>query len=58
VGPGHDKQAQGIVIKYVHAVVLYPGRYASTGGGPLGQYAFSVVVPDYDCKKRLIASIV
>jgi hypothetical protein len=57
VSPGHDKQAQGVVIKYVHAVVFHPGRYASTGGGPLGQHAFGIVVSDYDCKKRLIASI-
>jgi hypothetical protein len=57
VSPGHDKQAQGVVIKYMHAVVFYSGRYAPAGGGPLGQHAFGIVIPDYDCKKRLIASI-
>ena len=57
MGPGHNKQAQGIVIKYVHSIILHPGLDASAGGGPLRQLVASIGVSDYDCEKRLFASI-
>ncbi len=32
--PGDHEQAQGVVIKYVHAVVFHTSRYATTGMRP------------------------
>lgn len=31
VCPGHHKQAEGIVIVYVHTVIFYTGLYTTTG---------------------------
>lgn len=56
--PGNQKHAQGIVIEYVHSIVLDTGRYATAGGGPLGQLTASIGISDYDCEKWLVASVI
>ena len=57
VCPGHDKKTQGVVIKYVHAVVFHTGGDTPAGLAP-GDEALSCRVVSVDhCEKRLFASI-
>jgi hypothetical protein len=49
--PRHNKQAQTIVIKQVHAIFFYSGRYASAGARPFGQKIASVWISQNYGKK-------
>ena len=57
MSPGHYEQAQGIVIKYVHAAVLYTSRYAPAGLGPSGEQITGIGISQDHGKKRLFATV-
>jgi len=55
--PGHYKKAQGVVIKYVHAIVFHSCGNASAGLAPFDQAIPSTVVSINHGKKGLFASV-
>ena len=55
--PGNDEHAQSVVIEHVHAIVVHSGRNATTGLGPACEPVSSLGIADYDCEKRLIATV-
>ena len=55
--PGHNEHAQSVVIEYVHAVVIHSGNNATTGLSPACEPVSSLGIADYDCEKRLIATV-
>ena len=57
MAPGHDEHAQSVVIEYVHAIVVHSGRNATTGLGPACEPVSGLGIADYDCEKRLIATV-
>jgi hypothetical protein len=57
MAPGHYEHAEGVVIEYVHAIVIHSGRNAATGLGPACEPVSSLGIADYHCEKRLIATV-
>jgi len=58
VSPGYQEKAESVVIKYVHAIVLNTGRYATTGLGPSSEACASFRVSMYNCEKRIGCAII
>jgi hypothetical protein len=57
MAPGHNKHAQSVVIKHVHAIVIHSSGNATTGLSPACEPVSGLGIPDYDCEKRLIATV-
>jgi hypothetical protein len=55
--PGHNKQAQTIMIEQVHAVILHSGCYTSAGARPFGQEIASIWVSQDYGKKGFAGTI-
>lgn len=56
--PGHNEQAQGVVIIDVHTVIFYSRRDASTGLSPPHELISRRRISIDDSKKWLIASVI
>ena len=57
MAPGHYEHAQSVVIEYVHAIVIHSGSNATAGLGPTCEPVSGLGIADYDCEKRLIATV-
>lgn len=55
--PGHYEHAQSVVIEYVHAIVVHSGGNATAGLSPACEPVSGLGIADYDCEKRLIATV-
>ena len=57
MAPGHYEHAESVVIEYVHAIIVHSGGNATTGLSPACEPVSSLSIADYDCEKRLIATV-
>ena len=55
--PGHYEHAESIVIKHVHAIVIHSSSNTAAGLSPASKPISGLSIADYDCEKRLIATV-
>jgi len=55
--PGHQEQANGIMIVYVHTVIFYPGLDTAAGFRPSAETVVGRTVTMDGCKKWFRGSV-